>query len=189
MPSPIGHLLAGAAVYTGGTNRDTRSTALLAIALVGSMVPDLDFVPGILIGNMREFHHGISHSLAFAVLFGGVIFALVHAMDRALANRAAAFAFLAYASHVVLDFVSVNTGTLGVPLLWPLSEGQIGVNLRLFGYFRYDTSGIAGVLHWKNLMPFSRELLILGSVVVLLLRKERIGQAVIARRRRRFGET
>ena len=189
MPSPIGHLLGGAAVYAGGTNRDTRSTVLLVIALVGSMVPDLDFVPGILIGNMRAFHHGVSHSLAFAVLFGGVIFGLAHAVDKVLARRTAVFALLAYSSHVILDFVSVNEGTRGVPLLWPFSDEQFGVNLRLFGYFRYEDSGIPSVLHWGNLVPFSRELLILGSVVLMLLRKERIGRSLRARRRRRFGET
>lgn len=181
MPSPVGHLLGGAAVYAGGTSHDTRSTALLAIALIGSMVPDLDFVPGILIGNMRAFHHGISHSFAFALLFGAVVFLLAYAMDKALASRAAVFALLAYSSHVILDFASVNTGTRGVPLLWPLAEQQFGINLRLFGYFQYDPSDMPGVFHWRNLSPFFRELLILGFVVVLLFRKGRIGRALRAR--------
>jgi membrane-bound metal-dependent hydrolase YbcI (DUF457 family) len=189
MPSPIGHLLGGAAVYAGGTTCDTRSTALLVIALVGSTVPDLDFLPGILIGDLRAFHHGISHSFALAMLFGAVIFVFVRAIDKALAKRAAAFALLAYSSHVMLDFVNVNPGTLGVPLLWPVSEEQFGVNLRLFGYFHYEDSGIPSVVHWQNVPPLSRELLVLGSVVLMLLRKERIGRSFRARRRRRLGET
>jgi membrane-bound metal-dependent hydrolase YbcI (DUF457 family) len=186
MPSPIGHLLAGAAVYAGGTKPDTRSTALLVIALVGSIVPDLDFLPGILIGDLGEFHHGISHSFAFATLFGAVIFVLAHAMDKTLAHRASAYAVLAYSSHVILDFVNVNMGTRGVPLLWPFSQDEFGVNLRLFGYFFYDETGIRGVFHWRNLTPVARELLVLGSIVLLLLRKERIAQALLARRRRRY---
>ena len=66
--------MGGAAVYLAGTTRERRSRTMLAIALVASLVPDLDFVPGIVIGDMRAFHHGISHSLAFAVLSLGGLF-------------------------------------------------------------------------------------------------------------------
>ena len=30
--------------------------------------PDLDFVPGILLGDPGAYHHGISHSLGFALM-------------------------------------------------------------------------------------------------------------------------
>ena len=42
--------------------------------MVGSIVPDFDFLPGILIGEPGAFHHGASHSLTSAVIFGVVVF-------------------------------------------------------------------------------------------------------------------
>jgi hypothetical protein len=152
---------------------------VLAVALLGSIAPDFDFLPGIAIGEMRRFHHGISHSLAFALLFGAVVFVVAHAVDRAVAVRASILAALAYASHTVLDFISVNEGTRGVPLLWPLSDERLGFSLHLFGHFRYGdiSEGIWSVARWVNVSPLLRELLILGTLAVVLLRKEQIRRA------------
>jgi inner membrane protein len=179
MPSPIGHLLGGAAVYLAGTAPHTRSMLVFAIVLLASIAPDFDFVPGIVIGDMRRFHHGISHSLAFAVLFGGVVFVVARAVDRRIAVRASMLAALAYAAHAVLDFISVNEGTRGVPLLWPFSDESLGVSLHLFGHFRYGdiNEGIWSVVRWVNVSPLLRELVILGTLVFVLLRREQIRRA------------
>jgi VanZ family protein len=182
MPSPIGHVLGGAIVYLGGTRPSTRSRLLLAVALLGSLAPDLDFVPGILIGNMRAFHHGISHSVAFALVFGGLTYGLARYVDRTIALRASVLGALAYTSHVVLDFIAVSEGTRGLPLLWPFSDERFGVNLGLFGHFRYTDirDGIWSVVRSENASPLVRELLILGTALVLLHRREQLGQWRIA---------
>jgi hypothetical protein len=170
MPSPVGHLLAATAVYFAGTTPKRGSRLLLAGALIGGVLPDFDFVPGLLIGDFRAFHHGISHSVALALVYGAVVFAVTQWMDSRVAVRAAALATLAYVSHIMLVFVAVNEGTRGVPLLWPVIDERIGFNLRLFGHFRYTdfSDGIWSVLLWVNVTPVLRELLILGALVMLL---------------------
>jgi inner membrane protein len=177
MPSPVGHLFAGTIVYLAATRRTRRSAAVLAVALCGALAPDLDFVPGIAIGNMRAFHHGISHSIVFALLFGVATF-LVAARwcDRTLALLLSMVATAAYGSHVFLDFISVNPGAKGVPLVWPLSHRQFGVNLHLFGHFRYTDirDGLWSVVRSENLYPFVRELAILGGLAGALFLSERI---------------
>jgi hypothetical protein len=176
MPSPIGHLLGGAAVYLAGTPaQQTRWSFVFAASLLGSIVPDVDFLPGILIGDMRAFHHGITHSIPFAAACGALVFAIASRMDRAVAVRASLLATLACISHVLLDFVSVSEGTRGVPVLWPLSDELFGISLHLFGHFRYGdiTDGIWSVVRWVNVSPLLRELLILGGVLVALLWKRR----------------
>jgi len=185
MPSPVAHILGGAAVYLGGTRPSTRSVFLLGATLLGSLAPDFDFIPGIVIGDMRVFHHGISHSAAFALVFAGLIYALARHVDAAAAVRAAVLGALAYASHVVLDFVTVNEGTRGLPVLWPLSDERFGVNLGVFGHFRYTDirDGIWSVVRPANIAPVFRELLILGAVVALLLRKEQLGRWLVGFRR------
>jgi membrane-bound metal-dependent hydrolase YbcI (DUF457 family) len=175
MPSPVGHILGGVAVYLAGTKQESRSSFILGVTLVASIAPDFDFLPGILIGKMGEFHHGISHTLPFAILFGAFTFLFVSFLDKAVAVRASILATLAYSTHVILDFVGVNEGTRGVPILWPLSDEHFGLSLRLFGHFRWGDirNGLAAIIRWDNVVPVLRESLVVGSVVLLLLWRER----------------
>ena len=181
MPSPVGHILAGGAVYLAGTKSETGSRFLLATALVGSIVPDLDFLPGILIGNMRAFHHGISHSMLFAIFFGALNFLVAYRLAPNVAVRASLLAFLAYASHLLLDFVNVIEGTRGVQLLWPALHEHLGINIQAFGHFQYSDirNGIWSVVRWDNLSPLIREVFILGTVVgVLFLKRRMVSRSV-----------
>jgi hypothetical protein len=148
---------------------------MLPITLLGSIVPDLDFLPGILIGKMGAFHHGISHSLAFAILFGVLVFLFVRRVDKAVAVRTSMLAAVAYASHVGLDFIGVNEGTRGVPIFWPLTDEKFGLSLNLFGHFRWGDirEGLGTIIRWENVVPILREIMICGTAVLLLLWRDR----------------
>jgi membrane-bound metal-dependent hydrolase YbcI (DUF457 family) len=177
MPSPVGHILGGAIVYLAGTSEQrSRSGFVLIMTVLGSIAPDLDFLPGILVGDMRAFHHGITHSIPFAFACGALVFVIARLYDAAIAWRSAVLATLACISHVILDFASVNEGTRGVPLLWPFWTDLFGFSLQLFGHFRYGdiSEGIWSVARWVNVSPLLRELLILGGVVIALLWKRRL---------------
>jgi hypothetical protein len=169
MPSPIGHLLGGAAVYLAATHSQNRSRVTLGMTMIGSILPDFDFLPGILIGEPAAFHHGVSHSLGFAGLFGALVFITLHlCRPKNGAGQAALLASFAYGLHVVLDFVSAKNS---VPLAWPLFVEKIGVNLNLFGHFHHGgfEGGIWSIVRWANLAPVMRELTILGIPVLLLV--------------------
>jgi len=187
MPSPVGHLFAGAIAYLAGKERRRRSGLLLGLALLASILPDFDFLPGLLIGDMGAFHHGISHSLAFAFLFGASAFLITRRPNDTPAGQASALATVSYAAHVLLDFVSVNEGARGVPLLWPLSDERFGVNLQLFGHFRYTDirDGIWSVIRPENVFPILREVVILGGLAAVLFWRERIADALRVAARRR----
>jgi LexA-binding, inner membrane-associated putative hydrolase len=168
MPSPVGHILAGAALYLAGTSPQHRSNVTLGVTLMGSVLPDFDFLPGILIGHPAAFHHGVSHSLAFAVLFGAVLFVLLRGhRQKIIATRAALLGALAYAFHIALDAVSAYEA---VPILWPLSNVKFGIDLNVFGEFHHERleKGIWSVVRWDNLPAVTREFTILGTPVVLL---------------------
>jgi hypothetical protein len=175
MPSPVAHILAGAAVHLAGTTKGSRSKLVLVLTLLGSIAPDLDFLPGILIGNMGAFHHGISHSLTFSVLFGAMVFFFVRRVDKSVALQAGMLAAFAYATHIGLDFVGVNEGTRGVPIFWPLSDERLGFGLNLFGHFRWGDirDGIGSIIRWENVVPVLLEILVVGSVVLLLFYRDR----------------
>src|ERR1041384_7125348 len=105
MPSPVGHLLGGAAVYLAASRKEDRSKFTLGAVLFGSILPDLDFVPVLFVGKLAAYHHGISHSLTFAVVFGALVFFVARCVHKDIAGRAAVLACLGYVSHVILDFV------------------------------------------------------------------------------------
>ena len=81
MPTPIGHLLAGAAIGTLMSQGSNLPRTLL-IGCLAAVAADFDFIPGILIGNPGRFHHAQSHSVTFAVL-AGVVAALIARKNRA----------------------------------------------------------------------------------------------------------
>jgi membrane-bound metal-dependent hydrolase YbcI (DUF457 family) len=171
MPSPIAHILGGAAVYLVGQSCKQRSHIVMSATLLGSLVPDFDFLAGIVIGDPPAFHHGISHSLGFALLFGTAVFLVLRCFQRSdIATRAALMATFAYAFHAVLDAVSVVEGAKAVPLLWPFSWHEFGINLGLFGHFHHDglTDGIWSVVRRENLPALTRELTVLGIPLLLI---------------------
>jgi hypothetical protein len=176
LPSPVGHILAGTAVYLVATTREPRSRVALMVTLLGSILPDFDFLPGILIGEPAVFHHGISHSSTFAVVFGVLIFFFLRRFKEVTtAARTAVVAALAYTSHVILDLVSVSEGARGIPILWPLSNERFAINLNLFGHFHHDglNDGIWSVVGWDNVPALLSELFVVGIPVLFLLWKEK----------------
>src|SRR5689334_17351566 len=94
MPSPIAHSVAGLVVAHlalrsnsnlqscgPGLAPSRRSRVLWAGALIfAANAADLDFLPGLFVGNVNLFHHKITHTL-----FAAMVFALL----------SAGFAFLA----------------------------------------------------------------------------------------------
>jgi inner membrane protein len=170
MPSPVGHILGGAAVYLAAVRKQDRSRAVLGLTLLGSILPDFDFFPGFFTGKLFAYHHGISHSLTFAVFFTAVVFILAEWRQTKVASRAAILAGLGYASHIILDFLG-NPGP-GMPIFWPLSDKLFGLDLGLLGSFYFADSGIWSVVRRDNASTILRELLIIGSPVLFLLWKE-----------------
>ena len=172
MPSPLGHILFGAGVYLGTIRDQDRSWRRWGVALLSSIAADFDFLPGMLIGVPGAFHHGASHSILFAFLFGAVLWLLARmwAPDEEAA-RPAMVAVLAYASHVILDLVSVSNGGRGLPLFWPISSERFGSDLGIFGHFNHAglRDGIWSVVRWDNVPALTKELIVSGVLLLLVI--------------------
>lgn len=189
MPLPVAHSLAGGSLFVG-LDADGRhlswKRALLAIILANA--PDLDFLPGMLIGDPNRFHHGPSHSLGMAV-FVAVLAAGVAALGyrwplrrggsapRGAGSAVAGTAMivgLLWTSHILLDAVTADLlPPYGVPLLWPLSSEYF-----LFWPWFPHVLRIAGpsgagaflmsLLNAHNLWAATVEILTLAPVLVLV---------------------
>jgi membrane-bound metal-dependent hydrolase YbcI (DUF457 family) len=119
MPFPVGHTLAGCAVALALIPSGTpHAWEAWTLCLVSANLPDLDFLPGFLADKPMAFHRGPSHSPV-----AGIIAAVVGASLMTWASLPWAFSvvliFLAYGSHVGLDYFTQGRGVL---LGWPISS-------------------------------------------------------------------
>ena len=124
MPSPVGHSLTGYLLSKSGHQGNIRkSWKRILLFIVVANLPDLDFLPGLLMGSPNRFHHQFVHSLGFACILGflfGAYFKMMRG-EKFLPN-ASVFSCI-YASHIIMDFFTVDTRyPFGVPLFWPLTN-------------------------------------------------------------------
>ena len=136
MPLPVAHSLASGIIYSSADADGSLFTwRRLLLAIFIANAPDLDFLPGLLIGEPNRFHHGPTHSLAMVVVVAGIA-AGVAALGarrsmrgrieaRAVAGTALMVGAL-WLSHILLDaFTDDLLGPFGVPLLWPFSDRYV----------------------------------------------------------------
>lgn len=175
MSSPIGHSLAGYAGYQLlpflGLRSRKRTTLFAAIALAN--LPDLDFIPGLLLGDLRAFHRQASHSLLCALLVGigvALISWLVGRQNgpefslppKAAWARWGLWAMTGYLGHLAIDLVvSDKLGPAGLQLLWPFSEAFLISPITILPGLRFDQ-----VISWENAQAVGTEILLLGSLAI-----------------------
>lgn len=173
MSSPVGHTLAGLAIYCVSRRRPAplhgRHALLCAAA---ANLPDFDFLAGWILGNVNGVHHGISHSLGFALLCAAAV-ALYRRGTGRPAARAALLAFMFVLSHVLLDWLTFDpTVPQGIPVFWPISGEHLMSPFSLFhSVRRHDLFSLAAVVH--NTLGVVTEILILLPIlgIVYVLRR------------------
>ena len=154
MATPLGHSLAGYAICQFATPKasyPSRDWQLLSISMAN--LPDLDFLPGFLIGRPALYHQGITHSVGFALLIS-LGTAIICRLHRKPFSAAFSLCFLSYLSHLLLDMLSPD-GRLpyGIPLLWPLSSVYFTGPVALLLGVHHAGSNPASVWDWvKSLL-------------------------------------
>ncbi|HEY8370737.1 MAG TPA: metal-dependent hydrolase [Thermodesulfobacteriota bacterium] len=187
MPSPLGHALAGL-VLAAAVAPGARIAPAAALAVAASLAPDLDFVPGLLVGDPGRYHHGASHSVgaaAAAALLGGALAASPFGRATGLAavgaGRAGLVCGLAVLAHVLLDALAVDTSPpYGVPLFWPLDGSYVMSPWTPFADIQREQSDVVTFFRTlassHNVRAVLLEVALLGPLVLL---------AALARRRTR----
>jgi len=177
MPLPLGHALAGLALRQARPGlffASGRADALFLMFLAN--LPDLDFLPGLLLGRPNLYHHGAFHSLgaALAVALGGAL--LLRSRQRRFAP-AAALVFLAFASHLLLDLFALDlVPPYRLPLFWPFSDRHVTAPWPFFlNVTRSAASGdfFPSLLNGHNLAAALREAFLLGGAALAATRWRR----------------
>ncbi len=186
MPLPLAHSLAAAAIYKG-LDADGRFVAWkrLLLAVVIANLPDLDLIPGILVGEPNRYHHvGFSHSVIFAAVAAVVVGLAAAAVGRSWptwcnrlsgATGTAMMVGLLVGSHVLLDTLNRDfRAPAGPPIFWPLSNASVQIYPWFVDVAKLSGKGsafdfVVSVLTVHNLYAMLWELATLGPVVVLVV--------------------
>ena len=153
MAIPIGHCLAGYAVHGLFNPSERRKGGHLAVLCVFAAVfPDLDVVPGIVMGQPVLFHQGVTHSMGFALVVSTAIALASHLRGTAFVT-VFGLCFLCYASHLLIDFFGPDARPpYGIPLLWPLSDEYFISPVPIFLGVRHARSPTASIAEWATRM-------------------------------------
>jgi inner membrane protein len=166
LPSPIAHTTVGYLVYRASRRRlphfQERQAGpfpvLLVLAVVVSMLPDLDAVLGAITGDLARFHNNGTHSLIVGA--GVALLAAVLLSWRKRSHFLAWFwmIFASYGMHTVLDFFTY--GGRGVMLFWPLSPVRFDSPFKLFYGVRWSEGWISTHHLWTIVSEFGFVLLV-----------------------------
>jgi membrane-bound metal-dependent hydrolase YbcI (DUF457 family) len=177
MPSPLGHLIAGASVALAAEPRReaaARWPRLLLVCAFLAAAPDLDLLyPG--------GHRVLTHSLLSVGLVGLAAAAVTRYRTSRIDWRVAAACSAAWATHLVTDYFGVDVShTAGIQLLWPWSDAAFKSDWSLFlateRNYPLSPFGLT-----SNLLAAAREILVLGPILLLfLLRRRRLSGASAA---------
>jgi membrane-bound metal-dependent hydrolase YbcI (DUF457 family) len=181
MPLPVAHSLMGYAIAEATNVRLSEKKWInVSIFVALANLPDIDYLPGFLLGQPNRFHHLWVHSLGFALLIGllGSLVLWQRHRKRVLQEiktgqiwPACLVISAAVFSHCVLDLLTEDTSLpYGMLLLWPFEWSFYDVSWSLFPSTHKSNESetfLASVLHWYNIKLALREFLIMAPIVGL----------------------
>lgn len=196
MPSPLGHSVFGALCARAAGAPSTPRWAWYGFGIFAANAADLDFLAGVVVGDINRYHRSISHSIVAAVAFGvgSWIVARWWRRTREAAGTIALLGALSYVSHLVLDALSQGSRGLpsGQPLAWPITIDLIFFPWAPIPAIEHGTPGqslasvIAATLTWHNVQMMVWELAMLAPIAAIILLVSHSG-LFMQRVRRRTG--
>ena len=169
----LAHAAAGYLAYEALRPAGRQRAGLLATAVLFANAPDLDFLPGLAVGDPTVFHRGATHTVVAAALVTAVVLAVARRWRVARAGRVAAVAGLAYVSHLVVDWMTVDAvAPAGIRLLWPVSDAWLHAPWSVLGEIIVDPTSRVGFVRSlitpMALQTWVREMGVLAATVALV---------------------
>lgn len=128
MASPLAHTLLGFTLFNlwpaGSRDFQIRPWPLYGLVMTAALAPDLDFIPGLLLGDPNRYHQTLSHSLGMALVVALGLGAILRLLKTGPSwVRWSSLLLLLICSHLLLDFITEDhRPPFGFPLFWPFSE-------------------------------------------------------------------
>lgn len=152
---------------------DQRAYFLIIVLM--AHLPDIDYVPGVLLGDINAFHHAYTHTLGWVAAVAAASWLLWRRSAR-VGWTVGVVLFVALASHVVSDMFSGDDGApFGVMALWPFTDRFYISPESFFWSLRKGTWN--DVFQWYNVRAALFELLVLLPVLGAVLLFKRFAPA------------
>lgn len=170
MPSPLAHVAGGYATYQVTKRRQASSTpaegsispVVLLLALGAALLPDVDAIAGLLLGNFGRFHNNVTHSILVGLLVAIVIGGLAWlTLSSTRAFTVSLLVLVNYQTHIFMDFL---TDGRGVMLFWPFTATRYESPILLF-YGLHWSEGLISIHHLITLANEAVFVAALGFVV------------------------
>jgi inner membrane protein len=134
-----------------------------------SILPDLDSVAGILMGDFGRYHNNWTHSLIVGLGVALVVGSLVWLVRHSGFARWFILALLYYELHIIMDYFTVGRG---VKVFWPFSPERFASPVPMF-YGLHWSDGWLSMRHLLTLVTEVGFVVLLGIIVHLTLNKKR----------------
>lgn len=135
MATPYGHTLVGWSLfnlfYPEADFFKRKGAFVYGLIALGASFPDLDFIPGLILGEPSRFHHGFFHSVGAAAgmaLIAGILITLIQPRNSLI--KTGGFVLVLILSHLFLDFLT--EAPKGFPLFWPFTENTFLSSISIF---------------------------------------------------------
>jgi hypothetical protein len=173
MPTPIGHSLLATAIFSGVNRKKLKLNWFdYLVFLFLGIFPDLDFIPGLILGTPSRFHHGMTHSLFFGIIIGTSAGLIIGWRKRKSWLPYALLFTAVYFSHLLADFLGVDTRfPYGEQLFWPFWQGYVLSPVPIFlDVYRSSSRSdfLTSLFNFHNLQAVLVELLICCPIWLLI---------------------
>jgi membrane-bound metal-dependent hydrolase YbcI (DUF457 family) len=189
MPLATGHGLAGlmTAYYF---KQDRIQSWKAGLCILAANLPDLDYIPGLLIGAPKYFHPSFTHSFFAAIIFSFIVYYILKYLTPHDCRRWALAFGIAYISHIFLDIIQVDNYTangIGIPLFFPFTnqcyqtDWQWIPSTSSFIDFSSFASVLRCIFNPKSLGYLLHEQLVIGTIIGFLFGARRIWNRKLTR--------
>lgn len=171
MATPYGHTLTALAAFRLRRKWSFRMLRepCFYLAVFSASAPDLDFLPGLFMGNEALFHHQAGHSIGAGLLFGLIVLFVGRGASRSwgAAFQAACLGSGLFLVHLVLDSLTHDANRpYGMQLFWPLSGDYYQAPWRIF--LQVDRHPFGWGILARAIPGFIMETLVLGPLILLV---------------------
>lgn len=175
MPSPIAHAVTGYVITSLWSHTLLRKKKLRWLPFYGTSIAvmaDLDFIPQIITGD--RYHHGLTHSITFAVAVALIAGTVAKYFCRYLrADQLGLLTLAIYGSHLALDLIT--KGSSGIQLLWPFSTKYYQSSVEIFPSTHWSEPLFQHSGHFIFLAFELSYALLIVAVLWLFKKKEKFG--------------
>ena len=141
--------------------------AYFLVILLMANLPDIDYVPGVLMGEINAFHHWYTHTLGWIAAVAVASWMLWWKTSR-VGWPVCVVLFAALASHLVSDlFAADHSFPYGIMALWPFTDRFYISPTSIFWSLRKATWG--DVFQWYNVRAALFEVAVMAPVIAAVL--------------------